>query len=741
MDNKNFLLGKGERLTEDITVKSRGGPKEHPYSFKEARTRLLPMLADTVTAVDDLPSDACPQDQAVISIVLNPEYLAKSYFPNNLFKEIGVEIVGSRPKKLTPEKRSKNRDAVETISTELFARGSRSAIRNWSQNIVDWSGSSNNEAELIRIEEISAPEPKKKIKGTIPNHGQLPIEVVLHADEIESQTYVLQEFANYLVHRNLPANFGRKFFAKGLCFIEIDAPAERVEEIAQFSFVRALRQMPELRLLEPPVRSSNIPITAPELPSQSPISTDIRVAIFDGGIPEGHPLTEWANHYEFPDMGAAPAEYLTHGVGVTSAALFGHINPREPLPRPYCHVDHFRVLDDNPDYDSHELYEVLDRIEGVLAEQEYDFVSLSLGPHLPIEDDDVHAWTAVLDSYLSRTSTLAAIAVGNDGDSDPILGLNRIQVPSDCVNALAIGACDTPDTNWQRAPYSSIGPGRSPGLIKPDLVDFGGVTDRPFLVFGSELTPTLSATGGTSFATPSVIRIASGIRAHFGSSLNHLAIRTLLIHTSEKSDHDNKDVGWGRVARHLNDIVLCDDDSVRVVYQGEISPAKYVRASIPLPSGLIKGMVSIKATICYKSQTDPHHPSNYTRAGLEVTFRPHDEKYSGDNQVHPNTKSFFGSCGTGASEEELRRDAWKWENCLHSSINMRGSSLKNPCFDIHYNARIEGQNFAPDEKLPYALVVTVQAKSIKDLYDQIVRNYATRIEPLKPIIEVPLRTQ
>ncbi|MEI7788341.1 MAG: S8 family peptidase [Chlorobiaceae bacterium] len=739
MTKRNFLLGKGERLTEDIIVKSGGGPKDKPYTFTEAKARLAPMLISTSTVVDSLPSDACPHDQAIISIVLNPEFLAKSYYPSELLKEIGVEIVGSRPKKITPEKRSKDREIVETFSTELFARGSRSAIRAWSQSLPSWRESSKGANDLISIEEITALEPRQKIKGVIPNHGLFPLEIVLHSDELESHTHVLKEFTDYLLHRNLPAEFGRRFFAKGLCFIEVDAPSERVEEIAQYSLVRAIRQMPELRLFLPPIRSSSIPLAVPQLPSDAPISSDISVAIFDGGIPDEHPLNSWVTSYEMPDMGPAIDEYLSHGVSVTSAALFGHINPREPLPRPYSFIDHYRVLDDAPNSNPHELYEVLDRIEGALSTREYDFISLSLGPHLPIEDDDVHAWTAVLDDRLSRTSTLAIIAVGNDGESDPLLGLNRIQVPADCVNALAIGACDSPDANWQRALYSSVGPGRSPGIIKPDLVEFGGVVDRPFIVLGPEVHPTLSSTGGTSFSAPSVVRLATAIRAHFSSNINHLAIRTLLIHTSEKNDQDVKEVGWGRVARNLNDVVLCDDDTIRVVYQGEISPAKYIRAAIPLPSGVIDGMVTINATICYKSQTDPHHPGNYTRAGLQLTFRPHEDKFTRDDQVHPNSASFFGSCGTGSTEEELRRDAWKWENCLHSSKRLRGSSLKNPCFDIHYNSRLEGRNFAPDVKLPYALVVTVQAKNIVDLYDQIVRKYANIIEPIRPRLEIPLR--
>ena len=738
MAKQNFLLGRGERLTTDIIIKSGGGPKEAPYTFGEARVRLAPMAANAASKIDSLPDSACPRDEAVISLTLNPEYIAKSYFPTDLLRDVGIEVIGSRPKKMTPEKRSRGRETVETVTTELFAKGPRSSIRAWSQNLPTWRADRPSAGALISIEEISAPVPQNKIKGQLPEKGRFALEAVLHASELE--LYLIQAFVSYLDRQEIDASFGRRFFAKGLCFLEIDAPVERASDIATFTAVRALRQMPELRVLRPTVRSAAIPTTALKLPEGPPISSDVRVAIFDGGVPAEHPLTEWVIPHELPGMALATAEFQSHGVGVSSAALFGHIDPREPLPRPYSYIDHYRVLDDSPGQNPHELYEVLERIEGVLGSQDYDFVNLSLGPHLPIEDDDVHAWTAVLDDRLSRVSTLAMVAVGNGGEGDTILGLDRVQVPSDCVNALAIGACDTPEDNWKRAPYSSKGPGRSPGLVKPDLVDFGGEFSRPFVVVASDMQPALTTTGGTSFATPSVMRLGTGVRAHFGPSINHLAIRTLLVHTCERSDEDYTEVGWGRVARTLDDVILCDDDTVRVVYQGEISPAKYIRAPIPIPVGPLQGNVSITATICYKSQTDPHHPGNYTRAGLEVTFRPHDEKFSRDNQVHPDSAGFFGSALPGATEDELRSDAWKWENCLHATRRKRGNSLQNPCFDIHYNARLEGRNFAPPENLNYAMVVTVHAKGVADLYDQVVRQYSTRIEPLRPVMEVPIRT-
>ena len=738
MTKRNFLLGKGERLTEDIVVRSGGGPKKPPYTFGEAKSRLAPRLSQAVKNIDGLPPAACPHDQAIIALTLNPEFIAKSYYPHELLMSAGVKSVGSRPRKIKPEKRSRDRQPIETLTTELFVVGSREAIRNWSNALPNLTANSRGGRDLATLEDISAPDPHEKIKGVLPSTGDGVFEVVLHTDELSGEHSVLHDFREYLRTLGIVPSFEKRFYAGGLCFLELDAPVELADKIVSFSIVRTLREMPRLRMLRPTIRSSAIPAQTLHIPKEGALDPGIRVALFDGGLPADHPITAWATPIDSPGVGPAHAEFQKHGIGVTSALLFGHIDPRKPLPRPYANVDHYRVLDNEPGENPRELFEVLDRIDKVLADHEYDFVNLSLGPRLPIEDDDVHAWTAVLDDRFARANTLAAVAVGNDGEGDMILGLNRIQVPADCVNAVAVGACDTPEDNWQRAPYSSVGPGRSPGLIKPDIVEFGGSMARPFLVIGEGDKPSLDATGGTSFATPSVLRLGIGIRAHFGPNLNLLAIRTLLIHRAEKSEHPREEVGWGRCARTLDDIVICDDDTIRVVYQGLISPAKYIRAPVPMPVGKISGNAVITATICYKSQTDPHHPGNYTRAGLQVSFRPNDQKLSRGGQIHPDTKRFFGASNPGMTEDELRLDAWKWENCLHASRKFRGTSLQNPCFDIHYNARLEGRNFSPEHQLPYALVVSVHAKNIADLYDQVVRKYATQLEPLRPMIDIPI---
>lgn len=746
MAKKNFLLGKGERLTEQVRVPSGPVNKVPPYTFYEAKERLQPMLDTVVENLERLPSNAFPDDLAVATLTLHPEYIAKTYHPAELLRSLGLTAVGSRARKIKPERKSKDRVPEETTTTELFVIGKRNAFRNWANEMSNWSELSSGAKEIVEIEEINFPSADNKIKNIQPNHNRIVYEVVLHLDEESSEHRYLELFKVYLENIGINAIFERRFYSGRLCFLELEASSDAAKDIATFSLVRVIREMPKLRLLRPSVRSAAYDKGASLiLPSLGAVGPQIKTAIFDGGIPDGHPICKWATPIDIIGVGPAEPELLEHGVSVTSAFLFGHIDPKKAISQPYSFVDHYRVLDSEPGQNPYELYEVLARIDDVLSTKKYDFINLSLGPSVPIDDDEIHSWTAILDNYLCDGLTLATIAVGNDGEGDPLINANRVQVPADCVNALSIGACDVPDTNWQRAGYSSIGPGRSPGIIKPDLVDFGGSIHRPFLTLDSVDGTKLLPTGGTSFSAPSVLRLASGVRAHFGTSLNALAIRTLLVHSAEDADIPKFEIGWGRVARDLEDIVTCENHVMRVVFQGKITASKFMRAPVPLPIGALAGMIKIKATLCYATSVDPHHPGNYTRSGLEVTFRPNKNirrkvNVGETSPLHAKSKSFFGKTKKAfQTEEELRSDAWKWENCLHAENRYMGKGLNEPVFDIHYNARSEGHNDSRNQELHYALIITVEAPKINDFYDQVVRRYATQLEQLQPIIDIPVR--
>jgi hypothetical protein len=743
-ERSNFLIGYGERLASDMAAPVAGAQKKHPYSFAEARQYLSPKVIDTAKTLDALPDKVCPRDQAVALVTLHPSYLAKSYYPAELLKTYGLETIGSRPREVSPRKWTKQKPPESAVTSELFVAGTRRHFRDLAAGINRLNESASGADDLIKIEDFRAQPAEEKLKPFRSKDKEPLLEVVLHAQPVREDTFILEGFEAYLNTFGIKLNLDtRRFFAEGLCFLPLRVPRNIAAEVVKYSFLRLAREMPRLRQFRPVARAT--PGFAPfacKLPMQGPIDNDLRVAVFDGGVKPDAKLDPWVNRKKTKNIGAPVPEFQNHGTAVTSALLFGPLQDGVTADRPYAKIDHYRVLDaDTMKDDQQELYSVLERIQDVLESRpKYEFVNLSLGPDLPIEDNDVHAWTAVLDQLFSDGQTLAAIAVGNSGELDWTSGNARIQTPADCVNALSVGGCDRLGAGWKRAPYSSIGPGRSPGIMKPDGLAFGGSSREPYWVLNAENPGSAMPIAGTSFAAPTALRTAIGTKAHFGKLLTPLATKALLLHCTDDGGYDKAEVGWGRIPQDLNEIVMTDEHSAHIVYQGELRPASWVRMQIPIPTDPMTGMVDITATFCFATPTDPQDPLNYTRSGLEVRFRPHDRKRKDSKQLHPDSSHFFQAKDVSVEETDLRADAHKWETTMHKNRSMRASSLSNPVFDVHYNARIGGRNALGADKIPYALIITIEAKRTRNLYDKILQRYPTILEPLRPVVAIPIRT-
>lgn len=71
MTKRNFLLGRGERLTSDVVFKSGKVEKIHPYTIAEAKARLVPMIQHAVAQLDAIPAAAAPDDRVIATLTLN----------------------------------------------------------------------------------------------------------------------------------------------------------------------------------------------------------------------------------------------------------------------------------------------------------------------------------------------------------------------------------------------------------------------------------------------------------------------------------------------------------------------------------------------------------------------------------------------------------------------------------------------------------------------------------------------
>lgn len=738
MTQTNFLIGRGEKLTFKVAGPPRNPTEVPVYSFEEAKSKLLPQFDATASSIDGLDASAYPGDFAVAKLVLNPSYIARSYFPGKLLKASSLKSVGSRTVKITPERWKRTGVPTSSSTTEIFVAGSRSAFRNLSNVVSALDPESKEAEELTRIEIFAAVNPEDRIIDSDSAKSRF-FEVGIHMIE-GGEEYLQQAFKEFAKKAQVHVYADLDFSAGGLWFVPVECDRLTVSRLAEFAFVRVIRPVPKMRGMRPILRNQG-PTVACALPGEGPVSSLPRVAILDGGLPEQHPIGRWiANSRVSDDTASDEPGGPEHGLGVTSAFLFGPIEPGKPAERPFSLVDNIRVLDDmSNEEDPLELYRTLGNIEDVLVSRQYEFLNLSLGPDLPIEDNEVHAWTSVIDSYLSDGKTFMTVAAGNNGQSDEQLRLNRVQVPADCVNAIAVGAANNVGDVWDRASYSAKGPGRSPGVIKPDLLAFGGDGGKYFHVLAPGAQPSLVPQLGTSFAAPYLLRKAVGIRAILGDDLTPMAIKALLVHAAHQTDeHCPWGTGWGKPPEDIMSIITCGPGVARVVYQGYLEPGKYLRAPLPLPAQGLQGMVNLTGTFCFASPTDPQDAASYTRAGLEITFRPSDQKHKAGSK-HPEPRTFF-SMSRFAHEAERRSDNGKWETVLHDVDRIRASGLINPAFDIHYNAREGGASTRNADEIPYALILTIHAPKCPDIYNDILRAYNKTLVQIQPKVAISINS-
>ena len=129
MSQTNFLIGRGELLTHDIVGPKRMPGKAEVYTFAQARELLVPQFRRAAQTLDELPADACPGDFAVARLMMNPSFIARSYFPTGLLRSTGLESIGSRTVKVKPQAWTRKGPPQETTTTELFVAGKRKTVQ------------------------------------------------------------------------------------------------------------------------------------------------------------------------------------------------------------------------------------------------------------------------------------------------------------------------------------------------------------------------------------------------------------------------------------------------------------------------------------------------------------------------------------------------------------------------------------------------------------------------------------
>src|SRR3546814_16675650 len=93
------------------------------------------------TLFRSLPDLACPAGEAALELTLHPSYLAKSYYPANLLRELDLIHLGSRAAHVVPEKivsaRAEERGMAQPAPV-LFLAGNAERLAEFGAAVGNW---------------------------------------------------------------------------------------------------------------------------------------------------------------------------------------------------------------------------------------------------------------------------------------------------------------------------------------------------------------------------------------------------------------------------------------------------------------------------------------------------------------------------------------------------------------------------------------------------------------------------
>ena len=198
MAGPNYLIGFGQRLARPISIKSGGGDKTFPWTFDDARKRLAPRWKVMGAGIAELPELACPAGESVVALTLHPSFLARSYYPTNLLRDLNLRSMGSRAQKVLLDN-SRNpaplKDARPASAPELFIAGDRKKLSAFADVLPRWRPSSQTQDDLRKILNIASLD-LSRLKPISDGNSEVPLEVVLQRATAKLTTTSSMGFAN-----------------------------------------------------------------------------------------------------------------------------------------------------------------------------------------------------------------------------------------------------------------------------------------------------------------------------------------------------------------------------------------------------------------------------------------------------------------------------------------------------------------------------------------------------------------
>jgi hypothetical protein len=645
------LLVRGETLTLDVDPRSRsGGPKTWRTSIEDAAARVTDQSSAAAQVLASTPAEYLGE-YPILKIELTADALAASWYPKRLFQECGFVHVGSTVRNdvrtvfvAIPD------DGLQTL--QQIAQQAPTAIKAIKDGIQ-------------ALDTISLAQAATREQLTVLSGGDEDlVEIVLHgqpddrgvaapagAATIDSVAALVSASGGTVVDEWIGSS-------DTATFVPARIGAEGLAELRRHNAIRVCGPMAQLRPLPSPIPSEELPLafgfSGPPPPSNVP---PLKVAVFDGGVDADSPV--WQGRVTGCEIGCpAPIpDSSAHGALVTSAMLYGHLGGSHVLPPPAnLDITHYTAIPQSGREHDLQMYWLLDTMAKVLRDNDFDVVLVCIGPDLLVTDDHIDRWTSTIDQLWFEHDVLFVVAAGNNGELDAASRMNRILVPADTVNGLAVGATDRP-TGTAGASYSAKGPGRTRGQIVPTGVAFGGSRSEPFVAVDNDGTRLLFQ--GTSCAAPLVVNGLAKAATRLGLKYRTATVlKCCAIHFADTARGQNPDdVGYGHLPSDYPQIDYSEAHIAHVLFEGCTARDATDVYSVPMPDGM-PPRADLRITVVSTSEVNSGDAGDYTAAGLVITLRPDATLYTFTSPTDEKTTRSLSLTRDAQTVAALQAEGW-----------------------------------------------------------------------------------
>ena len=372
------------------------------------------------------------------------------------------------------------------------------------------------------------------------------------------------------------------------------------------------------------------------------------LGILDNGIAAIPHLSPWLTDERwtvYPDSEIDP----THGTFVAGVALYGDVcEGKDWVGHSGIKIFDAAIFPNTPNgIDEDELIENIK--DAIKANHERIKVwNLSISVVRPISDSKFSDFAIALDSLQDEYNILICKSAGNCKNFISGRPKGRIHEGADSVRSLVVGsvaqakgADDYAEVD-NPSPFSRVGPGPE-FIIKPEVSHYGGnagVDKNGHLVTTGVTsflkTGGLSKSVGTSFSTPRIASLATGLYQELDEAFDPLLLKGLIIHSASYSENllipeaeRTNQLGFG-VPKNIQQILYNSPYEATLILRDTLAKGEKIDImDFPMPKSLIKdGFYTgqIIATLVYDPILDPSQGIEYCQSDLDIKFGSFDKK-------------------------------------------------------------------------------------------------------------------